>query len=250
MLTDAAVGDLAAFGPFFAVQTHHPDSIPREPWHAMNELVENPDVLMDRVAAVRSRLATAGGQAPDSVELRVAASVAYLGLVARLVSPALVVAVTSDELLELDLGSTRWQRVLGGAFPLSVQRDADADASGQDASPERMAWLLARRVLEGPVRDLLEVTRALSVSPQVLWGNVASALNGAASMITASQPAWTNRARVITSLLLDQPPLRDTASASADGRFRRRSCCLIYRAAPNAAGVVCGDCVLSNDPSP
>jgi ferric iron reductase protein FhuF len=113
-----------------------------------------------------------------------------------------------------------------------------------------MAWLLARRVLEGPVRDLLEVTRALSVSPQVLWGNVASALNGAASMITASQPAWTNRARVITSLLLDQPPLRDTASASADGRFRRRSCCLIYRAAPNAAGVVCGDCVLSNDPSP
>jgi ferric iron reductase protein FhuF len=148
------------------------------------------------------------------------------------------------------LGSTRWQRVLGGAFPLSVQRDADADASGQDASPERMAWLLARRVLEGPVRDLLEVTRALSVSPQVLWGNVASALNGAASMITASQPAWTNRARVITSLLLDQPPLRDTASASADGRFRRRSCCLIYRAAPNVAGVVCGDCVLSNDPSP
>jgi ferric iron reductase protein FhuF len=180
----------------------------------------------------------------------VAASVAHLGLVARLVSPALAVAVTSDELLEVDLGSTRWQRVLGGAFPLSVQRDADADASGQDASPERMAWLLARRVLEGPVRDLLEVTRALSVSPQVLWGNVASALNGAASMITASQPAWTNRARVITSLLLDQPPLRDTASASADGRFRRRSCCLIYRAAPNAAGVVCGDCVLSNDPSP
>jgi ferric iron reductase protein FhuF len=216
----------------------------------MNELVENPDVLMDRVAAVRSRLATAGGQAPDSVELRVAASVAHLGLVARLVSPALAVAVTSDELLEVDLGSTRWQRVLGGAFPLSVQRDADADASGQDASPEHMAWLLARRVLEGPVRDLLEVTRALSVSPQVLWGNVASALNGAASMITASQPAWTNRARVITSLLLDQPPLRDTASASADGRFRRRSCCLIYRAAPNAAGVVCGDCVLSNDPSP
>ncbi|HEX5346557.1 MAG TPA: (2Fe-2S)-binding protein [Pseudonocardiaceae bacterium] len=248
MLTDAVVGDLAAFGPFFAVQTHHRGSIPPDPWHAMNELVDNPDVLMDRVAGVRSRLATAGGQAPDGVELRVAASVTYLGLVARLVSPALAAAVTSGELLQVDLDSTRWQPVLGGAFPLSVQRGADADASGHDVSPECLAGLLARRVLDGPVRDLLEVTRALSVSPQVLWGNVASALNGAASMITASQPAWTDRARVITSLLLDQPPLRDTATASADGRFRRRSCCLIYRAAPNAAGVVCGDCVLSSDP--
>jgi ferric iron reductase protein FhuF len=250
VLTDAVVDDLSTLGPFFAVQTHRPGSIPPEPWHAMNELVENPDVLMDRVAAVRSRLATVGDQAPDSVELRVAASVTHLGLVARLVSPALAVAVTSGELLEVDLDSTRWQRVLGGAFPLSVQRDADADASGLDANPERLAWLLARRVLDGPVRDLLEVTMALSVSPQVLWGNVASAVNGAASMIAASQPAWTNRARAITSLLLDQPPLRYTATASADGRFRRRSCCLIYRAAPNAAGVVCGDCVLSSDPPP
>jgi ferric iron reductase protein FhuF len=244
-VADAVVGDLAAFGPFFAVQTHHPGSIPREPWHAMNELVENPDVLMNRVAAVRSRLAAAGGHAPESIALRVAASVAQLGLVARLVSPALAVAVTAGELLEVDLGSTWWQGVLGGAFPLSVQRDADVGASDQHASPERLARRLARQVLDGPVRGLVEVTMALSVSPQVLWGNVASAVNGAASMITASQPAWANRARVITSLLLDQPPLRDTATASADGRFRRRSCCLIYRATPNAAGGVCGDCVLS-----
>jgi ferric iron reductase protein FhuF len=214
----------------------------------MNELVENPDVLMDRVCTVRSRLATAGGQASESVELRVAASVTHLGLVARLVSPALAVAVTSGELLEVDLDSTRWQRVLGGAFPLSVQRDANADASDQDASPDRLARQLARHVLDGPIRGLVEVTMALSVSPKVLWGNVASAVNGAASMIAASQPDWTNRARVITSLLLDQPPLRDTATAATDGRFRRRSCCLIYRAAPNAARAVCGDCVLSSEP--
>ncbi|MGH3983503.1 MAG: (2Fe-2S)-binding protein [Pseudonocardiaceae bacterium] len=30
--------------------------------------------------------------------------------------------------------------------------------------------------------------------------------------------------------------------------FVGRSCCLIYRAAPNVAGAVCGDCVLSRDP--
>lgn len=254
MLTDAVVGDLAAFGPFFAVQTHLPGSIPREPWHAMNELVDDPDVLTHRVATVRSRLAGAGGQAPDGVELRVAASVTHLGLVARLVSPALAVAVTSGELLEIDdLASTRWQRVVGGAFPLSVPRSVDADVSGHDATPEpaarRLACLLASRVLDGPVRDLVEAAARLSVSRQVLWGNVASAINGAASMIATRQPGWANRSRMIASLLLDQPPLRDTSVGSTDGGFRRRSCCLIYRAAPTVARAVCGDCVLSRDPS-
>jgi hypothetical protein len=242
------IGDLAAFGPFFAVQTHLPGSILHEPWHAMNELVEDPDVLMDRVAAVRVRLAAAGGQPPDGVELRVAASVTHLGLVARLVSPALAVAVISGELLEVDLRATRWQRVVGGAFPLSVRRAADTHASAPDAHPVVLAGLLARRVLDGPVRDLVEATVPLSVSRRVLWGNVASAVHGAASMIVACRPAWANRSRVIASLLLDQPPLRDTGVASATGGFRRRSCCLIYRAAPNAVRAVCGDCVLSSDP--
>jgi hypothetical protein len=241
---DAVIGDLATLGPFFAVQTHLPGSIPHEPWRAMNELVEDPDVLTDRVAAVRVRLAAAGGQPPDGVELRVAASVTHLGLVARLVSPALAFAVISGELLEVDLGATRWQRAVGGAFPLSVQPPTDTDAS----DPALLAGLLARRVLDGPVRDLVEATAPLSVSRHVLWGNVASAIHGAASMIATRQPAWANRSRVIASLLLDQPPLRDTSVASATGGFRRRSCCLIYRAAPNAARAVCGDCVLSHDP--
>ncbi len=252
MLTNTVVRDLAAFGPFFAVQTHPTGSIPREPWHAMNELVEDPGVLMDRVAAVRSRLAAAAGQAPDGVEMRVAASVTHLGLVARLVSPALAVAVTSGELLKVDLDSTRWQRVLGGAFPLSVPQPADVDAGGHDAAaeatPQRLVCLLASRVLEGPVRDLVETTVPLSVSRQVLWGNVASAVNGAASVIAARQPAWADRSRVIASLLLDQPPLRGTSVAVAAGGFRRRSCCLIYRTAPNTARAVCGDCVLSGEP--
>jgi ferric iron reductase protein FhuF len=246
--TAGAVRDLATFGPFFAVQTHTPDSIPREPWHAMNELVEDRDVLLDRVAAVRAWLAAAGGQAPDAVRLRVAASVTHLGLVARLVSPALAVAVTAGDLLEVGLESTRWQRVLGGAFPLSVPLPVGTDAGGPDASPERLACLLARRVLDGPVRDLVETTMALSVSRHVLWGNVASAVNGAASMIATSQPVWARRSQMIASLLLDQPPLRGTSVASPEGGFRRRSCCLIYRAAPNAAGAVCGDCVLSRSP--
>ena len=70
-MTRSVRRSLAAVAPFFSVQTLPPGAVPREPWQAMNELVEDPGVLMDRVAAVRSRLAAAGGQAPDGVETRV-----------------------------------------------------------------------------------------------------------------------------------------------------------------------------------
>ncbi|MGH3768642.1 MAG: (2Fe-2S)-binding protein [Pseudonocardiaceae bacterium] len=247
VVTDAVVRDLAAFGPFFTVETHTRGSLPVEPWHVMGELVDDPKILLDRVIAVRAALAAAGGQAPGAVELRVAASVAHLGLVARLLSPALAVAVTSGVLLEVDLPGTRWQRMLGGAFPLSLPRDTGPDARDYEGDPDpaRVAGLLASRVLDGPIRDLVEVTLPLSVSRHVLWGNVASAVNGAASMIATCRPAWADRSSVIASLLLEQQPLRDTSSGSVGVGFRRRSCCLIYRAAPAAAGAVCGDCVLS-----
>jgi hypothetical protein len=248
VLTDGMVRDLAAFGPFFAVETHTPGTLPREPWHVMSELVDAPDVLMGRILAVRAKLAAAGGQEPGAVELRVAASVAHLGLVARLISPALAVAVTSDVLLEVGLPSTRWQRVLGGAFPLSLPWDAGSNIGDRDLKSEHLACLLASGVLAGPVRDLVEVMRPLSVSRHVLWGNVASAVNGAASMIATCQPAWADRSRMIASLLLEQPPVRGSSVGSVGGGFRRRSCCLIYRAAPDAVGAVCGDCVLSCDP--
>lgn len=248
VLTDNVVECLAAFGPFFAVETHIPGTVARQPWRVMSELVEDPDVLVDRVAAVRARLAAAGGQGPDAVEWRVAASVTQLGLVARLVSPVLAVAVITGALLEVDLASARWQRVLGGAFPLSVPLGLTAPPNaGTEADPGQLAGLLGCRVLDGPVRELVEATRSWSVSPRVLWGNVASAVHGAASVIATSQPVWADRSRLIATLLLDQTLLRGTSIASTDRGFRRRSCCLIYRAAPNAAGAVCGDCVLRRE---
>lgn len=254
VLTDAMVGDLATFGPFFAVEAHPPDSLRQEPWQVMSELVENPEVLMDRVLAVRAALASAGGRPPGAVELRVAASVAHLGLVARLVCPVLAVAVTSGTLLEVSLQSARWQRVLGGAFPLSLPLDSSTDAADCDINlepaPERLTSLLASRILDGPVRDLVEVTMSLSVSQRVLWGNVASAVNGAASMIATRRPSWADRSRVLASSLLAQPPLRGTSVGLVGGSFRRQSCCLIYRAGPDGTGAVCGDCVLSRDPRP
>ncbi len=182
----------------------------------MRELVDDPAVLADRVRAVRTHLAA--GRPVDAVERRVAASVTHLGLVARLVSPALAAAVTGGMVPDLDLRHTWWQPLLGGAFPLSV---ADTAAS-------------LDQLLDGPIRTLGLATRPFGVSEQILWGNVASALHGAAGMIGA-------RADAVVGGLMSRPPLRGTG-ATTSGRFRRRTCCLIYRAAPGRA--ICGDCVL------
>lgn len=231
--------ELAALGPFFVLAGHSRDTAPSPSWHPMSELVDGSGVLAARVADVRARLAAAGGQPVDAVETRVAASVTHLGLVARLVSPALAVAVLRGRLLALDLPALRWQRELGGAFPLSVPTDA---FEGTEAS----AGALADRVVAGPVRELVEATVPFSVSPHVLWGNVASAVHGAASMFASARPDLADRVHALASEVLDLPPLRDTSTPARDGvPFRRRSCCLIYRVAPGAAGPVCGDCVLA-----
>jgi hypothetical protein len=114
-------------------------------------------------------------------------------------------------------------------------------------------------LLEGPVQELSEAFARLRVSPLILRGNVASAVNGAATAITRSavaqprvpQPpagqsvAWQSarRALTIAMSLYEHPALRGAATIAPDGTsFRRRSCCLIYRALP---GTLCGDCVLS-----
>jgi hypothetical protein len=234
--TVALLDEVAGLGPFFAVDSHPADSAVTEPWRSMRELVDGSDVLLGRVLAVRERLAAGGGLPPESIEVRVAASVAHLGVVSRLVSPALAMAVLGGVVPDLALTDTRWQPVLGGPVPLSIRVPLPPWAGELPA-------LLADQVLDGPVRELGEAFERLSVSGQVLWGNVASAVNGATTMIVKARPDHATQARTLTSALLARPPLRGT-STIIQGRFRRRSCCLIYRAAPNAAGPVCGDCVL------
>jgi hypothetical protein len=246
----AVLDGLAALGPFFAVDVHPAFSAVAAPWHAMSELVDDPAVLRNRARAVRAHLAAAAEKASEAVPLRVGASVTHLGLVARLVSPALAVAVATGEVLNLDLRCTRWQPSLG-AFPLSVQiltpMETGSGLRGQPREPDQLAAVLASMVIDGPVRELVTATRSLSVSPRVLWGNVASAVNGAASVIATTRPSWAPRARALGSLLLDQAPLRGTSTRTPDGQFRRRSCCLIYRAARHPIDPVCGDCILGGD---
>ncbi|WP_429194840.1 (2Fe-2S)-binding protein [Kitasatospora sp. MAP12-15] len=233
------MNEIAALGPFFAFEVHEGDGPARAPWREMAELVDDPAVLAGRAADVRGHLA--GGRPVESVELRVAASVMHLGLTARLASPALAVATRYGAVLPLDLREARWQPVPGGMFPLSLPRRTLVPV----ADPAELAAALGVELLDGPCRAMVEATLPLCPSPQILWGNVASAVHGAAVALANSRPQLAGRARLLAGLVLAQPQLRDTCTGVGDGGpFRRRSCCLIYRAAPGGAGALCGDCVL------
>jgi ferric iron reductase protein FhuF len=84
----------------------------------------------------------------------------------------------------------------------------------------------------------------MAVSPQVLWGNVASAVNGAATMIAKARPGLAAPAASAATAMLRYPALTGTHRGSPGAGFRRRNCCLIYRLSPPGTARYCGDCVL------
>jgi hypothetical protein len=237
--------ELAQLGPYFAVNVHPAGQPLADPWRPLSSLLDSPDGLRQRIAEVRSALAA--DRPPGAVEFRVAASVTHLGVAARLISPVLGTAVLFGLVPRTDPAEVAWQPVLGGPLPLSVPASALAGRGHQtgEGQPDagQLADELRERLLQGPVRAFTEVTAAMSVSPIVLQGNIASAVNAAAAMIATARPDLAGQAATLRSELLSAPELAGTWTSGAAG-FRRRSCCLIYRAAPAATSAVCGDCVL------
>ncbi len=200
---------LEEFGPFFAISLAAVR--PPAPWRPLAELPSAAEL------AVRLR------QVEDGLgcDRRVAASIAHLGLVARLISPVLAAAVRHGVLLEL--GGGCWQPPLDSTFALSLP---------EPRHPGVPAGALADAVRSGPVSELTTaIGRLGSVSHRVLAGNIASAVNGAAVLLgPACYPA-------AADMLAGIPG----EGGRLGPAFRRRSCCLRYRVA--GAGY-CGDCVL------
>ena len=227
------LADLAALGPYFAVDVHRPGSPVRPPWQPLSELTGSPGALAGRIGEVRERLAAAVGCPAAAVEFRVAASIAQLGLCARLLSPALG-AAAAGRALSVEVAQARWVPALGGPFRLSLAEEAMA------AGPDTAA---TAALLAGPVTQIVRAVEAMAVSPRVLWGNVASAVNGAATMIAAARPDLAGRAAETAGALLGYPDLAGTYQGRPLGGFRRRNCCLIYRLSPERPAY-CGDCVL------
>ncbi len=205
---------LATLGAFFAGDVHDEHARPTPPWRPMRELLDDPAVLAHRVDAVRAALDDPDG--PHRVELRVAASVAQLGLVARVLAPVVGAAALGHERLPFGLDDVWWQARLGGPFPASFRtpRTAGAGSVGD---------------LGGSIVEAITVTvaRRYHVSAQVVWGNVASAANTAARLAGATPgrarpgrarprpPRAPGPLRTPCSRTLGSPPVRcDPAPAS------------------------------------
>lgn len=222
----------AEFGPYFAV-TGYAGSAPDGPGWQPLDLVTAPDSLARRIDTVRARLSSGG----RLVERRPVASAVLLGLAARLLSPALASAILDGRLLDLTPSRLYWQPSPDSGFPLAVPADSLA-ASDLVAG---LAELIA-----GPIGELVAGVQAVCpLSPKVAWGNVGSALNGAAIVLGQLRPDLATETYRLTSGLLSRGPLR-MPDPVAGPAFRRNSCCLLYRIVPAGRNALCGDCVLTS----
>ena len=265
----SALVAVGALGPFFAV-----DVVAAGPlWRPIAEL-GRPDVLRERVGAARQTIASGSGLAPGEVEERVVASIVFLGWAARLVSPALGCAVLTSSVPAMS--GARWRAGVSSPMPLALPSATFSAADGA----AQLAELVYRQAVHSVVAPLLDaVAGTFSVSRTVLWGNVASAVAGAAALIGAALigagpagagPAGAGLAGAglagaerpdladasceqITGTLLRLGPLagkgRFTRAEqharprpASRRQFVRTTCCLFYRI-PGAG--TCGDCVLN-----
>lgn len=172
-------------------------------------------------------------------EERVAASVAHLGLAARLAAAALGCAALHGAVPDLGPGLLRWD----------PEATAPDDLWLTDVRP-RPAERLGEVLLDGHLLPLARVLAARHrLAPGLLRGNAASAVAGAARQLDRwarerGRPDVARRTATTVERLFTHPYLSGTGSFTGTV-FRRRSCCLYYRV---PAGGVCGDCCFTRPP--
>jgi ferric iron reductase protein FhuF len=234
----AVLSDVSGLGPFFTVRTDRAESADPS-WRPVAGLETDGPLLRDRIDYVRRAL---GGD--DRVELRVAASIAFQGIAAVIVSPPYAAAVLHCVVPALGPDVLHWRDRAGGPLPLW----ADAPAATAVDTAEEAAATLGELYAEHLPALVAAVRSVVAVSERVLWGNVASVVAGAKRMVAVGRPGAATRAADVAARLLDAGPLAgggDRLAPAAPDRhwtFRRRSCCLFYRV---EGGGYCGDCVLA-----
>jgi ferric iron reductase protein FhuF len=247
-LTDLVLPALvtaAQIGPFFSWEPWSPDA----GWLPWSSLADG-DVLAERVRVARDTLIGMFGLAADDVPVRVVASVTFLGYASRVVSPLLGAAVAGGELPAPRPDELWWRPVPGGPLPVAYGGMQAQPCTRMDVTA--LAGAVAEVAVAALLTPLAEAFRdRFALSPKVLWGNVASALAGAAGMIadrTAGNAAPAEQAAGVVGAMLRMAPLAGmgTLMQPVPERPRRflvrNNCCLYYRI---PGGGTCGDCVLT-----
>lgn len=241
------LSDVATIGPWFAVATPAASGTVR--WDDLHTapVPGGPDPLGRRIDEVTTAL---GG------DRRIGASVAVMGLAARIVSMPFA-AVALHGVLP-SLGELRRDSGADDPWAPSLPAGSTGVATPDVADdPAGAADLLARELAATHLDPLYAAVAARAVvSPRVLRGNVVSSIGGAARVMEAVRRPDRRRYLALLDALADHPVLRGPLPPGATGRllrlddtdpdtewaFRRRSCCLYVRA---PGGGTCGDCVLA-----
>jgi ferric iron reductase protein FhuF len=230
----------AELGPYFAWEPWDGDTTA---WRPFADLLAA-DVVVERVGVARRALIAMTGLGEDDVGEREVASITFLGWASRLVSPLIGAVATTAALPQPEIGHLRWREVAGGPLPVAYGHMGLLEVSGLTGSgvAEAVGGLPALAPM------VAVFARRFHLPEHLLWGNVASALAGAAGMIADAAPEHAERAAEVVAALLERAPLAGTAELRRPDPARerwflvRRNCCLYYRI-PGAG--TCGDCVLT-----
>ena len=230
----------AELGPYFAWEPWDGDTTT---WRPFADLLEV-DVVVERVGVARRTLIAMTGLGEDEVGEREVASITFLGWASRLVSPLIGAVATGAALPLPEIGGLRWRAVPGGPLPLAYARMGLLEVSG--LTGEEVAEAVGGLPALAPMVAVF--AHRFHLPEHLLWGNVASALGGAAGMIADAAPEHAERAAEVVAGLLKRAPLAGTADLERPDPRRdrwflvRRNCCLYYRI---PGGGTCGDCVLT-----
>lgn len=216
-------------GGYFALPGVGPDAV-RYPELATVE------VLTQFVDATRAAIAASVGVPVQAIEPRVAASSFHLGVAARLLSPIIAAALCRQAIPMLTPANLFFSTVTHA--PVFAVADVEFRAVRDIDSAARMISALLPELFD-PLNLTLRSAAALSL--QISTGNLASAANGAVTVLAMTQPHLESAGRALVGGLLADAPMADAGRLDRD-IFTRRSCCLFYKV-PGAG--LCGDCVIS-----
>ncbi|WP_433236003.1 (2Fe-2S)-binding protein [Actinomadura nitritigenes] len=218
----SALADVATLGPFFTITVGGP----ADGWRAARD---------GYAAGIPDLVSATAHRHGVGERSRIAASIAQLGHAAHLWSPPLACALLHQVVPDL----TELQRQ-DGRPALRLPRAHGRRVDGADV--HEVAALIHRMVIEDHLRPLAAGLK-IKIAGGLLWGNAASALAEAARTIADAYPALGTSAARLATAVLEIEPLRNTGRFTGPGLgFRRRSCCLYYRA---PAGAHCADCALT-----
>ncbi|MFC8358265.1 (2Fe-2S)-binding protein [Streptomyces griseorubiginosus] len=229
---DPELSALRPLGAFFVLRTiGDPAEASRPALPTLAQVYENAssDVYGNSLTFRIRKVA----DALDAPEPRIAASIAHLGLAARLWSVALGCAAVYGRIPDLSPGRLHWDP------DGSVPDDLWLAPGGPGESLPGDARTLAEVVLHGHLEPLAAALRtAYRPARGLLRGNAASALVGAVRQLGPHGAG----ARALAAELLAHPLLEGALDPRT---LRRRSCCLYYRL---PGGGVCGDCCFTRAP--